>query len=37
VGRKTGAGPLVIEPAMTAADIAAHQAASYVRRTPRAA
>jgi hypothetical protein len=31
VGRKTGAGPLVIEPPMTATDIAAHQAASYVR------
>jgi hypothetical protein len=38
VGRKTGAGPLVLEPAMSAADIAAHQAASHVRRrTPSAA
>lgn len=38
VGRKTGAGPLVLEPPMTPADIAAHQAASHVRRrTPSAA
>jgi hypothetical protein len=32
VGRKTGAGPLILEPPMTPADIAAHRAASHVRR-----
>lgn len=32
VGIKRGSGPLVIEPPMTAADRAAHAAASYVRR-----
>jgi hypothetical protein len=37
VGRKTGTGPLVIEPPMTPADVAAHQAASYVRRQRSAA
>ncbi|MFF5445455.1 hypothetical protein [Streptomyces sp. NPDC012888] len=37
VGRKTGAGPLVLEPPLSAADIAAHQAASHVRRQPQAA
>lgn len=37
-GYKRGAGPLVLEPPMTPADIAAHQAASHVRRrTPSAA
>lgn len=31
-GRKTGRGPLVIEPPMTQADIDAHTESSYVRR-----
>lgn len=31
-GRKLGRGPLVIEPAMTAADRDAHAAASHVRK-----
>lgn len=35
-GRKTGRGPLIIEPPMTQADIDAHTEASYVRR-PKAA
>ncbi|MFD7554147.1 hypothetical protein ACFV9E_06355 [Streptomyces sp. NPDC059835] len=32
VGRKTGAGRLVLESPMTPADRAAHEAASYVHR-----
>lgn len=32
VGRKTGAGRLILESPMTPADHAAHEAASYVRR-----
>lgn len=32
VGRKSGTGALVIDPPMTPADRAAHEAASYVRR-----
>lgn len=36
VGRKTGAGPLVLEPPMSSADVEAHRAASHVR-TPAVA
>lgn len=36
-GRKTGRGPLIIEPPMTQADIDAHTESSYVRRPKTAA
>ncbi|MFF4644944.1 hypothetical protein [Streptomyces sp. NPDC001389] len=36
VGRKSGAGPFVMDPPLSQADVAAHRAASYVRTAAKA-